>query len=258
MKKKLLGSLLIVSGINAFASNCPPSANELCDYSYGTFYHLNNVFGINAVGVSNFASFSNQSQLGGTNANGLGLGGEAYLSILLTNGIWINNDILYVNYLGAGNYAADQANYTLKVGYGFQPIYDYWQITPYIVGGLGAGQLNWDNQINYGVGAGLKTEVAFTTRNSLYVDYNYQYIIQGSSFTNSFNNQFNTVATSINNPIQQTAEIGFKHVFDCSVSMQVYYKNIQDTTGFMINNATNNYTNNSQIFGIGVNWYIGN
>lgn len=257
--RKRLSMLFLVAGVKVFASDCPPSANELCDYSYGTFYHLNNAFGINAVGVSNSATFSKQSQLGGVNVSDFGLGGEAYLSILLTNGIWINNDILYINYLGAGNYATDQANYTLKVGYGFQPVYDYWQITPYVVGGLGAGQLNWDNQINYGAGVGLKTEVAFTTRNSLYLDYNYQYIIQGSSFTNSFNNQFDAVATSINgNPTQQTAEIGFKHVFDCSVSMQIYYKYIQDTAGFIINNATNNYTNSSQIFGIGISWYIGN
>lgn len=258
--------LLIVSfftTIHSYAldNHCPPSMLEVCDYSYGTFYHLDNQIGINALGTYNQASFSNSTLSSlKNNVYAMGAGVEGYWDILTSNGLWISNKIDYINYLSIQSFASDQANYNLKLGYSFQPAYDYWQITPYITGMAGAGQLNWTGQINYGVGAGLKTQIALTTRNSIYADYNLLYLIDSGNFSKSYNLQFSTKGASLSStPYAQNFEIGYKHAFNCSFNMQIFYRYAADNINFSFSgqNLTQSYSNTMSMFGLGFAWYIG-
>lgn len=251
--------------IYAYAADCPPSNNELCNYSLGTFYHLDNVIGVNLYGVQNNATFS-QNNLGTSNSNATAPGVEGFWDIQTGLGFYWSNHITYQNFLGTNGYTSDQASYNLKLGWSFQPVYDYWQITPYLAGSAGAGMLNWDSTFNYGAGAGLRTEVALGTRNSLYADYNYQLLIDGGgNFTTAYNQQFtgaNAVATNgtSGNPTQQAFEFGYKHVFNCLFSMQAYYRVIQSNIDYSIAttpNSNNNYSNLNQMVGVGVSWYTG-
>lgn len=256
MRKKLFWNLMIISNaVRVFAIDCPPSMLEVCNYSAGTFYHLDNQLGINALGVYDQANLTD-----GTNYSAGGIGAEVYWDFLTTNGFWFSNKIDYTSYLGASNYTNDQAQYTFKFGYGFQPIYDYWQITPYVVGSFGAGQENWSNSFNYGAGAGLRTQVAIITRNSIYADYNIQYLIDGGNFATGYNQQFGTVNAALTgNPYAQSLEVGYKHVFSCNFNMQVFYRYSNDNINFSFGGTApnQNYVNNINMIGLGVSWYMG-
>lgn len=254
MNKLLL--LLMILPLLSFADDCPPSQSEVCNYSNGTFYHLDNNFGLSLLGTYNQSILSNNGE-GST--TGFAGGAEARLDLLTQSGFWISNTLDYVNYFGTPNYATDQANYTFKFGYGFQPIYDYWEITPYIVGSAGAGNETWDSQINFGVGAGLRTEVAIITRNSIYADYNMQYLVDGGNFANSYNQQFNTNNAFLNSiPYAQNIELGYKHIFDCETSLEVFYRYSSSlmTFSFGGNSLGQNYINQTQMIGVGINWYL--
>lgn len=255
MKKYLAIFFLII--INPlFAEVCPPSMLELCDYTHGTFYHLDNQLGVNILGSYTQGTLTNSQN----NSTGTAGGIEGYWDFLLPSGFWFSNRINYVNYFGANNFADDQANYTLKFGYGFQPVYDYWEITPYLVADAGAGQLQWDSQINYGGGVGLRTEVALVTRNSIYADYNIQYLADFGNFANSYNQQFGTANAFVSSiPYGQNIEIGYKHVFNCNWNMQVFYRYTTDNINYTFGGTApnQNYSNTSNMLGVGVSWYMG-
>ncbi|MCX8514758.1 MAG: hypothetical protein ORN24_04245 [Burkholderiales bacterium] len=254
MKKILLLSLLITS---VYANDCLPSALELCDYSWGTFYHLDNNVGISLLGNYNQSNFSNNAN-GATNTATIGGGAEVNFDVLMVNGLWWSNRINYQNYFGNSNYTDSMFNYTLKLGYAMQAINDYWLITPYATGSMGAGWETWDGNYNYGAGLGIRTEVALVTRNSLYFDYSYQWLIDQGELTSSYNNQFNTSHITVGNqPVAQIAEIGYKHVFNCGFNMNVFYRYTQNNFSFSGSSTNQNYTNGTNMIGIGVSWYTG-
>lgn len=254
MKKIVI--LLLSLSASSFAESCPPSMLEICDYTRGTFYHLDNQFGINLTGVYDQGVLTDAQN----NNYATGAGAQAYWDVLTSGGYWFSNKVDYNSYFGAPNFASDQANYTLKFGYGFQPIYDYWLITPYVVGSAGAGQENWDSQVNFGAGIGVRTEIALVTRNSIYADYNIQYLIDNGNFATGFNQQYGTDNAFLSSvPYSQSMEIGYKHVFSCGFNMQVFYRYFTDSMNFSFAGTipNQNYSNSNSMVGVGVSWYTG-
>jgi len=256
MKKVFLVVVSLVGCGSAIADSCPPSMLEVCDYTRGTFYHLDNQLGFNVLGVYDQATLTNSQQ----SVSAGGLGAEAYWDFLTTNSFWFSNKVDYVTYLGASDFATDQANYTFKFGYGFQPIYDYWQITPYVVGSVGAGQENWDSNVNFGAGVGLRTQVALVTRNSIYADYNVQYLMANGNFSDAYNQQFGTDNAFLNGkPYVQNFELGYKHVFSCNLNMQAFYRYTNNNMNFSFGGTAPDqaYNNAINMIGIGLSWYMG-
>ncbi len=254
MKRFLLLPLFITS---AFASDCLPSSLELCDYSWGTFYHLDNNFGVALLGNYNNSTFSNNAN-GANSASAGGVGAEANFDFLMVNGLWVSNRFNYQNYLGTPNYTDSMFNYNLKLGYAMQAIQDYWLITPYATGTIGAGWETWDSNYNYGAGLGLRTEVALTTRNSLYLDYSYQWLLNQGELASAYNSQYNTNNINVTNqPSVQISELGYKHVFNCGFNMTVFYRYMQNNITFSGTGENQNYANGTNMVGIGVSWYTG-
>ena len=246
MKYGLLLGLLALN-YNVFASDCLPSATELCDYSQGTFYHLDNQFGLGLLGGT---SDTNQGQ----NANWVGA--AANLDFLFTNHIYWANTVNY-QYLINDNYQQNMWFYLTKFSYEVELLRDRWSLTPYVAAGIGNNQVFFSSGNPINAGLGLRTEVALTTRNSLYADYNYQWLIDfGDSIGSGYNSYYNTNNASLQGGSNiQYIEAGYKHILNCSTGLSVYYR-FNEATAVMNTGNSNVYTNYNSA-GINFYWYIG-
>jgi hypothetical protein len=244
--KKLI--LLFPLAISLAYADCSPSSLELCDYSDGTFYHLDNMFGLTLLG-----GYSNNTGISNNNYSSSNAGAEANWDVLMTNGIWFSNKGMY-QYMFSNIYTQNTYSYVSKLGYGFQPVYDYWIITPYINAGLGNGQIYNANSTTWNLGLGLRTEIAFDTRDSVYGDYNYQFIMDGGNLSGTAGSS-NSLGTVSGQPSVQLAELGYKHVFDCSTNIQVFYRYTQADVSFSQPTQTSNLS--TSMIGVGITWYTG-
>lgn len=250
--KKIL--LLILAGFSLYAiadAGCLPSQQELCDYSNGTFYHTDNLLGFGIAG-----GYSNTNQ----GANSAYPAVDFNYDFLSTSGLWSSTTGEY-QYMLSNSYVSNSNYFAMtKLGYAFQPIQDYWEVIPYVVGGIGNNQLFYNSGSPFNAGLGLRTEVAITTRNSIYADYNYQIILDDGTMASAYDSQNKVSNSSFNQGFGsniQYLEAGYKYIINCTMGIQTYYRYVQSNADFSVASSHSNVLSNYNQVGFNLFWYMG-